>query len=351
MATPLSAAKLVSALKAEGVKVREYRSWRTHNRNHVGSWGPVHGVMIHHTVTSGTESSVDLCYDGHSTLPGPLCHGVIADGTVHLVGHGRANHAGSGDRDVLDAVIAERALPSDNQANTDGNRHFYGFEAINLGDNKDPWPPAQVEAIVRASAAICRAHGWGKQGTTSVIGHSEWQPGKVDPRGPGITMNAVRKRVAERLRHPADWSPGDTPEHPEEDDDMGRLIDAAMTRPLTIRDEGVWVSIPGDTIYGETAIAKGTYSFAGARERYRVEVDLHAIGLTPTGAIQLRVVEEDGRKLPIREIPGTAKGTYGGAGREGTAQSRPKLLLAWHDENAEQVVIERVEMHGQAWPT
>jgi len=208
MANPLSAAKFLAALKAEGVKVVEVGSWETHNRDDRGPWGPVHGVMIHHTVTKGTQNTVDICRKGYAGLPGPLCHGVIAkSGTVYLVGYGRANHAGLGDDDVLRAVIAERALPADNEANTDGNRHFYGFECENFGDGRDPWPAAQVEAVVRASAAVCRAHGWGKDGDTSVIGHSEWQPGKVDPRGPGVSMPDIRTRVAERLKHPASWSP------------------------------------------------------------------------------------------------------------------------------------------------
>ncbi|MER8262744.1 peptidoglycan-binding protein [Streptomyces griseus] len=195
MATPLSPDQLLTALRAEGLEVVEHRGWRTNNRNHKGPWGPMHGVMIHHTVTSGTASSVELCYNGHSALPGPLCHGVIAkDGTVHLVGHGRANHAGSGDGDVLQAVIAERELPPDNEASTDGNRHFYGFEAINLGDGKDPWPAEQLLAIERAAAAVCRAHGWSQR---SVIGHLEWQPGKIDPRGFG--MEWMRGRIGERL--------------------------------------------------------------------------------------------------------------------------------------------------------
>ncbi|GAA2926920.1 peptidoglycan-binding protein [Kitasatospora cinereorecta] len=200
MATPLSADRLLKALRVEGLQVVEHRSWRTHNRNHKGPWGPVHGVMIHHTVTSGTRSSVDLCYNGHASLPGPLCHGVIAkDGTVHLVGHGRANHAGLGDDDVLRAVVDESALPADNEANTDGNRFFYGFECINLGNGKDPWPAAQLEAIEKAAAAVCRAHGWNQR---SVIGHKEWQPGKIDPRG--FTMDSMRGRVRTRLAGPPD---------------------------------------------------------------------------------------------------------------------------------------------------
>lgn len=81
-------------------------------------------MVIHHTVTSGSAKTVRICHDGYDSLPGPLCHGVITkDGTVHLVGHGRANHAGN-------------------------------------GDGKDPWSDAQLDAIERASAAICRAHGW-----------------------------------------------------------------------------------------------------------------------------------------------------------------------------------------------
>ncbi|MER6347508.1 peptidoglycan-binding protein [Streptomyces sp. NPDC001595] len=196
MAKPLSASKMVEILRAEGLTVHEVRDWRTHNRNHKGPWGPVNGVMIHHTVTSGTAASVDICYDGYAGLPGPLCHGVIdKKGHVHLVGNGRANHAGLGDGDVLRAVIDESPLPPDNEADTDGNQHFYGFECINLGDGEDPWPEAQKEAIEKAAAAICRHHGWSEK---SVIGHLEWQPGKIDPRG--FTMSGMRRRIGDRLR-------------------------------------------------------------------------------------------------------------------------------------------------------
>ncbi|MFD8952874.1 N-acetylmuramoyl-L-alanine amidase [Streptomyces xanthophaeus] len=196
MAAPMSADRFIHALRNEGLTVVEVGAWRTHNRNHKGPWGPVHGVMIHHTVTRGTASTVALCRDGDSALPGPLCHGVITkDGRVHLVGYGRANHAGSGDADVLRAVIAEKRLPPDDRAGTDGNRHFYGFECENLGDGKDPWPAVQLDAIARAAAALCRAHGWTAR---SVIGHLEWQPGKIDPRG--FTMDAMRARVGERLK-------------------------------------------------------------------------------------------------------------------------------------------------------
>lgn len=212
MATPLTASGMLVALRAEGCRVREYRDWRTNNRNHKGPWGPVYGVMIHHTVTSGTDATVRLCYEGHSSLPGPLCHTVGAkDGTLYMVGNGRANHAGSGDDDVLRAVLNEATLPADDEANTDGNRHFYGLELINLGDGKDPWPEAQVDTAARWAAGICRAHGWGAE---SVIGHLEWQPGKVDPRG--FTMDSFRARVARILAHP----PGHTSTPAQQEDDV-----------------------------------------------------------------------------------------------------------------------------------
>ncbi|GGZ53524.1 hypothetical protein GCM10010371_11330 [Streptomyces subrutilus] len=195
MATPLTPPTLLEALRAEGVNVVEHPGWRTRNRNHKGPWGPVNGVVIHHTVSSGSTSSVALCRDGYAELPGPLCHAVIDKaGTVHLIGHGRTNHAGLGDGAVLDAVVAEAPLPAPRRNDTDGNAHFYGFECVNLGDGRDPWPAAQLDAIERASAALCRAHGWQ---AASVIGHREWTNTKVDPRG--FTMESLRTRIGARL--------------------------------------------------------------------------------------------------------------------------------------------------------
>ncbi|MFG2900985.1 N-acetylmuramoyl-L-alanine amidase [Streptomyces zaomyceticus] len=203
MATPLPADRLLAALRDEGVTVVEHPGWRTHNRNAAGAWGPVSGVMIHHTVSTGTASSVEMCFNGYEGLPGPLCHGVIAkDGTVHLVGNGRANHAGGGDPNVLRAVTAEDystrpPTPTEHQGSdgaVDGNSRFYGFECINLGNGTDPWPAAQLDAIERVSAALCRAHGWGAR---SVIGHLEWSDWKSDPKGFG--MPSMRDRVHARL--------------------------------------------------------------------------------------------------------------------------------------------------------
>ena len=232
MAKPMSYAEFVRALRAEGCKVVEVKtdskSPEHHNRNHKGPWGPVHGVMIHHTVTKGTKATVEICRKGYSTLPGPLCHGVIAkDGTVYVVGYGRTNHAGRGDGDVHRAVVAESYAtrpPHPNEADTDGNTHYYGFECENLGDGQDPWPAAQFLAVERAAAAVCRHHGWSEK---SVIGHLEWQPGKVDPRG--FTMPSTRARIAKRLK----GKPGAVAEQPPAAGPQPSAYDRAQDRRIT----------------------------------------------------------------------------------------------------------------------
>ncbi|MGP4112064.1 peptidoglycan recognition protein family protein [Streptomyces sp. 4N509B] len=250
MATPLKPDPLLKVLRDEGLRVVEVRSWRTHNRDHVGPWGPVNGVMLHHTAPH--EDPVTLCYVGRADLPGPLCHGVITkDGVVHMVGNGRANHAGGGDPDVLAAVRAEsygeRPPPPTEHAGSpgavDGNAPFYGFECHNDGDGEDPWPPAQQDAMVRAAAALCRAHGWSAKST---IGHLEWSDQKIDPLG--LSMVTLRARIAERLAHAASWnpeSPAQAPTPPSaprpdgvtlSEEDVRRIADAVVARKIRVED-------------------------------------------------------------------------------------------------------------------
>lgn len=201
MPTPMTAAKFLAALKAEGLEVEETPGWRTHNRNHKGKNGPHNGVMIHHT--AGHESgSTEFMRRGTNPLPGPLCQGLIhKSGLVSLIGWGRCNHAGGGDPDVLAAVVAERhPLPATNEhdgsaGSVDGNARFIGYECVNLGNGKDPWPLIQLEAIARAAAAVCRVYGWS---VNSVIRHMDWSDWKPDPRG--VDWNKMRARITEILK-------------------------------------------------------------------------------------------------------------------------------------------------------
>ncbi|MFB7336489.1 N-acetylmuramoyl-L-alanine amidase [Streptomyces adustus] len=228
MAIPLSAAKTLAALKAEGLTVHEHAGWATHNRDAATGkpFGPVIGVLIHHTAGHGDK---ELCYRGRADLPGPLCHSWLgkAEG-LWMIGHGRANHAGAVDLDVLDALRAQTRLPHDDEADADGNDCLYGLEIENLGNGRDPYPDAQYRQAVLWAAALCRAHGWSEK---SVAGHKEVQPGKIDPSFDMDDFRAdVKKQLAEVHTKPGPVTPGaGTASKPRVD--LSRLVRAAKTDP------------------------------------------------------------------------------------------------------------------------
>ena len=246
MATPLTADRMLSALRAEGLTVREHAGWRTHNRDAATgkTFGPVLGVLIHHTAGHGDR---ELCFNGRPDLPGPLCHAWLGktDG-LWLLGNGRTNHAGSVDGDVVRALMAETSpLPTDDEADTDGNDVLYGIEIENLGNGSDPYPAGQYDQAVRWAAAICRAHGWSEK---SVAGHKEVQPGKVDP---SFDMNVFRAKVAERLAHAPGWNPNEEDDVALTTDDINKVAIATVNHLIA----GGGVLEGGDVARVATAVA------------------------------------------------------------------------------------------------
>lgn len=194
--TPLTPDEIRAALRKFGVKFRETDGWETRNRGDRGNgFGPVYGFGVHHT---GDDAADDLdrkvVTNGRSDLPGPLAQfGLNDDGTVDLIGCGRANHFGVGDPDVLAAVRDETYTdypPKPNQNTYDGNGRFYGVETYYSGSHV----PAQYDAMVNLCAAICDAHGWTAK---SVIGHKEWTNQKVDPGS--VDMAQFRRDVNARI--------------------------------------------------------------------------------------------------------------------------------------------------------
>ena len=362
MAVPMTADQYIAALRAEGLTVIEVGSWRTHNRNHKGPWGPVNGCILHHTVSAGVASSVALCRDGHSTLPGPLCHGVIDKaGVVHVVGWGRTNHAGGGDPDVLAAVISEDygdRPPKPDVGNTDGvdgNARFYGYECINLGDGRDQWPAAQVEAMVRASAAHCRFHGWSAK---SVIAHREWSDDKPDPMGPGMpTMPLMRARIAERLAHPASWNPG-TPTPPNTGTDM-----AAPQITALARDEDITLSPNvAQEIYWTTEFldepgehgANGKTVLTAAR--YHLDIAVEVAGLASDQVIEIYTSDQDSNGNEIergrsRTVYGTGNGqTPIHAAVHLTGMTWNRLVIKAVSTGPGTVTIKGAALDMQSWP-
>jgi len=224
MATPLSADRLLAVLKAEGLTVHEHAGWKTHSRDAATgkSFGPVYGVLIHHTAGHGDR---EICFNGRPDLPGPLCHNWLGKTEgLWMLSSGRANHAGLVDADVIAALRSESSpLPRDDQANYDGNDSLYGLEIENLGNGSDPYPADQYRQAVLWAAALCRAHGWSEK---SVAGHKECQPGKIDP---SFDMDVFRADVRRQLTKTATTTPKPTPSKPRVD--LSRLVSAARTDP------------------------------------------------------------------------------------------------------------------------
>lgn len=137
-------------------------SWQNHCRpRSTGAWGDMHADVTHHTGPFGSvPQMLALLWAGRSDLPGPLCHDSTApNGTLYVVGHGRANHAGKGARNVYDALLADRRPPAPGADAVDFNAFTYGNEVMHPGDSS-PYPHAQIQTAVRRSAAICEFHGW-----------------------------------------------------------------------------------------------------------------------------------------------------------------------------------------------
>jgi len=304
MAAPLSAPQFRAALKAERLTVVERAGWSTNRRpTSTGSWGPLNGVMIHHTASGDGPGIVGVCYSGRSDLPGPLCHGVIhRDGSITLVGWGRANHAGLGDDDALAAVINESGShPAPNEQNVDGNARFVGFECVNRGTGSDPWPEVQLDAIARAAAAVCRAYGWGPH---SVIGHLEWTNQKIDPRG--FSMSSMRARVAALLAGPA----GGTTQPPQEDD-MPHYLSIGRSSWMTVAPD-VWDAIEFTEEWsdpGHDHWDKGGAQFVAGPALFNGQVGIRVDGLPEGAQLQVMLSEvKDGKYVKdhdISEVIGT----------------------------------------------
>ncbi|MFE2544825.1 peptidoglycan recognition protein family protein [Actinacidiphila glaucinigra] len=222
MATPLSPATFVAILKAEGVKVAEYPGWRDRERDDETKkpFGPVHMTVNHHT--AGSNSLATVAKNGVAGLPAPLAHTHLAKtGLATMCSAGRANYAGLMASNAYTSFLNEKTThpaPSKSTGTIDGNDVAYGIEVENLGNGKDTYTRAQYDAWVRWNAAICRHYGWSAE---SCAGHLETSvEGKIDPKGPvegygtrarfTFSMGHFRKDVAERLRHPATWSPPTT---------------------------------------------------------------------------------------------------------------------------------------------
>jgi hypothetical protein len=316
-----------AALKAEGVPFTELEGWTTRGRDAATGkvFGPVHGSLNHHT--AGRNSLQAIAYDGQSgALPPPLAHAYLPKtGRLVLVADGRANHAGLAAVNAYNAIVAETAIPRPSKASgtVDGNDCLYGIETENLGDGKDTYTRAQYDTWVRYNAAICRHHGWG---AGSVAGHLETSvEGKVDPLGPvegygkrgrfAFTMSQLRADVAERLAHPADWSPQQASTPQEVTVEGPAYVNVGLEHGYELA-AGLWDEVgftqEWNDELGQHAAAGEVFVVGPAR--FTGSLALRLEGLAPGEVVQVRMSEWEGATLkalhPIHEVIGTPGGAY-----------------------------------------
>lgn len=167
---------LADVLREEGLRVVEMPGWK--ERGH-GDFGDVWGVLWHHT--GGNNTGPDFIRVGRPDLEGPLSQLHLSrDGTFTVIAAGIAWHAGAGSWPGI-------------AANT-GNSRLIGIEADS--DGKSPWPPEQLSAYRRGTAAILRRLGYD---SSHMIGHKEYGAiqGKWDPGG--LDMKVERAEVQKLL--------------------------------------------------------------------------------------------------------------------------------------------------------
>lgn len=194
---------LPEVLRAFGVKVVEDPGWKLWG---MGDFGPIWGVIAHHTGANNTSAAYIRRNPGLSNALSSQIH-LSRDGVVTLVGAGIAWHAGRG---------SYPGLPTN-----DANRLTIGIEA--QGDGQT-WPDKQMDAYHRTCAAILWYLG---HPASRVIAHHEWaweSQRKWDPglNGKRMPMGPFRARVQHYIDNPPFLQ---TPDPAQEDNIVKQIID------------------------------------------------------------------------------------------------------------------------------
>lgn len=149
---------LADRIRAAGIPVIEVDGWQNRGSD---SFNPRGGVD-HHTAGSnnGDCPSLEICTNGRSDLPGPLCNVLQGfSGTAYIVASGKANHAGDGGWNGLS-----------------GNSSVYGMEREN--DGSSPERPGQHEMAAATWNAIINGGPAGTISPSMICGHKEWAPSR-----------------------------------------------------------------------------------------------------------------------------------------------------------------------------
>jgi hypothetical protein len=208
---------LAAILKAEGLTVEEHDGWENRTKKRFDRFKPV-GLINHHTSGPGVIPKYpDPPFYPDSALEDKCNLTIRPDGVVVVLNAGIAKDTGLGDRNVLEAVRADRPapapldtykgktaaghpIPGGSNPGIDGTDFFIDIEVQHLGTG-GPIVPVQLEALIVTNVAICKKMDWDPR--TRVIGHREWTKRKTDPRwnGDSNPMPGIR---ADTLSHMED---------------------------------------------------------------------------------------------------------------------------------------------------
>jgi hypothetical protein len=181
---------LVDVLRGAGVQVVVEGDWL--NRMRPGDFAPI-GVLWHHTAATSSATNphpaLNICINGRSDLPGPLCQALVDyHGVFHVISAGRCNHAG--------ASRGSGPIPAG-----DGNTLMIGWEIDYNGVNQ-AMTQAQYNASIAATAAVLKRLG---RDASHARGHRETSTsGKIDLSF--IDLDVMRADVAAKMAGPAAWS-------------------------------------------------------------------------------------------------------------------------------------------------
>ena len=248
-----------------GLTVKFESGWKRRGASGGAQMRTVAGVLWHHDVSprTGIYPLRAMLRDGRKGLSGPLCHiGFDRNGVVHVVGAGKANHAGTGS---VPGVVRNG-----------GNTRLIGIEMTSAGTRPWDWTDAQLRQMPRLGAALNDIFGLT---ASKHWAHYEYSNGgKIDPAGLPGAMPGLRSRIA-AVRFGGAPGPGTSAPRPSSPADPAkpwttspriaamssgevRLIQAALGVPVdeiygdqtgtATRDFQTLVGIPADGIYGPT---------------------------------------------------------------------------------------------------
>lgn len=182
---------LANNLRKYGLTVVEVAGWQ--NRGYAGQdLQDIRGVVWHHTATPRSNynysdaPTLNLCVNGRSDLPGPLCQIVFGrTGIVYVIAAGVGNHAGVGN--------------AWNVPTNAGNHYMIGIEMESSGIAPYDWTEDQKRVAPYLGAALELSYLQDDAAQIQVAHYEYSTEGKIDPAGWPGGMDGLRNSINAKI--------------------------------------------------------------------------------------------------------------------------------------------------------